>query len=186
MGRPPKEPLRTLTAAERAGLEHLARASSERADRVTRAKLLLAVADGASFTVAAQTVGRRNGDAVARLVARFNREGLAAVTPRYGGGPPVQYAAAERARILAEFHRTPDRAQDGTATWSLTTLRRALRRASDGLPAVSTATILGVLWEAGYTWQQTRTWCHTGTARRRRRDGTVVPVHDPLATPKKT
>ena len=186
MGRPPKERLRAFTAAERSALEQLARASSERADRVTRARLLLAVAAGASFTAAAHAVGRRNGDAVARLVARFNREGLPAVPPRSGGGPPVQYGAAERARILAEFQRPPDREQDGTATWSLTTLQRALRRAPDGLPTVSTATILAALWEAGYTWQQPRTWCHTGTARRRRRDGTVVDVHDPLATPKTT
>src|SRR5687768_4937260 len=100
-GRPPKHPLRPLTAAERATLEQLARATSERADRVTRARVLLAVADGASFTAAAQHVGRRDRNAVARLVTRFNREGLAAVTPRYGGGPPVQYGAAERARILA-------------------------------------------------------------------------------------
>jgi hypothetical protein len=177
--------LRALTATERASLEQLARATSERADRVTRAKQLLAVAHGASFTAAAHAVGRRRGDAVARLVARFNRDGLAAVTPRYGGGPPVQYGPAERARILAEFHRPPDREQDGTATWSLTTLQRALHRAPDGLPGVSTATILAALWAAGYTWQQTRTWCHTGTARRRRRDGTIVAVHDPLATPKK-
>jgi transposase len=185
IGRPPKHPLRLLTGAERATLEQFARATSERADRVTRARLLLAVADGASFTAAAQCVGRRHRNAVAPLVSRFNREGLAAVTPRSGGGPPVQYGTAERARILAEFHRAPDREQDGTATWSLTTLQRALHRAPDGLPGVSTATILGVLWEAGYTWQQNRTWCHTGTARRRRRDGTVVELHDPLATPKK-
>jgi transposase len=186
IGRPPKHPLRPLTAAERATLEQLARATSQRADRVTRARLLLAVADGASFTAAAQRVGRRHRNAVAHLVTRFNREGLAAVTPRYGGGPPLQYGAAERARILAEFHRPPDREQDGTATWSLTTLQRALHRAPDGLPGVSTATILAVLWEAGYTWQHNRTWCHTGTARRRRRDGTVVERHDPLAAPKKT
>ncbi len=185
IGRPPREPLRPLTATEHATLAQLARATSERTDRVTRAKLLLAVAAGASFTAAAHTVGRRRGDAVARLVARFNRDGLAAVTPQHGGGPPVQYGAAERARIVAEFHRPPDREQDGTATWSLTTLRRALHRVPDGLPGVSTATILAALWEAGYAWQRNRTWCHTGTARRRRRDGTVVELHDPLATPKK-
>ena len=184
-GRPPKDPLRPLTATERTTLEHLARATSERADRVTRAKLLLAVADGASFTAAAQRVGRRHRNAVAELVSRFNREGLAAVTPRYGGGPPRQYGPAERARILAEFPRAPDRAQDGTATWSLTTLQRALHRAPDGRPGVRTATIVAALWEAGYTWQQNRTWCHTGSARRRRRDGTVVEVHDPHATPNK-
>jgi transposase len=186
LGRPPKDPLRSLTATERAALEHLARATSERADRVTRAKLLLAVAAGASFTAAAQRVGRRHRNAVAELVSRFNREGLAAVTPRSGGGPPRQYGPAERGRILAEFRRAPDREQDGTATWSLTTLQRALHRAPDGLPGISTATIWAALWEAGYTWQQNRTWCHTGTARRRRRDGTVVEVHDPLATPKKS
>ena len=79
----------------------------------------------------------------------------------------------------------PDRGRDGTATWSLTTLRRALRRAEDGLPAVSTATILGTLWAAGYRWQRDRSWCHTGLARRKRKDGTVVDVVDPQATPKK-
>jgi hypothetical protein len=50
---------------------------------------------------------------------------------------------------------------------------------------VSTWTILVTLWEAGYTWQQSRTWCPTGTARRKRRDGSVVTTTDPHATPKK-
>ena len=106
--------------------------------------------------------------------------------PRYGGGPPRQDGPAERARILAEFHRPPDREQDGTATWSLTTLQRALPRAPEGLPAVSTATLLAALWEAGDTWQPARTWCHTGTARRRGRAGPRVAVHDPLAPPQKS
>ena len=185
MARRQKEPLRAVTAAERAELERVARMGSDRADRVTRARALLAAADGSRFTEAARAAGRRSGDAVGRLVARFNREGLAAVDPRHGGGPRPRYGAVERERILHEFRRAPDRERDGTATWSLTTLRRALRRAPDGLPTVSTATILGVLWEAGYRWQRDRTWCHTGQARRRRRDGTVVTVTDPQATPKK-
>jgi transposase len=173
-----------MTAAERAELERVARMGSERADRVARAQALLAVADGSRFTEAARAVGRRSGDAVGRLVARFNREGLAAVDPRHGGGPRHRYGAVERERILREFRRASDRERDGTATWSLTTLRRVLRRAPDGLPTVSTATILGVLWEAGYRWQRDRTWCHTGQARRRR-DGTFVTVTDPQAAPKK-
>jgi transposase len=186
MAHPQKEPLRSLTAAEHRELARLARASSERADRVARAKALLAVAAGVRFSEAARLAGRRSGDAVAHLVARFNRDGLAALDAHHGGGPPVQYGAAERERILHEFRRPPDRAQDGTATWSLTTLQRALRRAADGLPQVSTATILAVLWEAGYSWQRDRTWCPTGTARRKRRDGTIVETIDPAATPKKT
>lgn len=55
-----------------------------------------------SYTEAARRVGRRSGDAVAHVVARFNREGLAAVEPRHGGGPRLVYGPAERERILAE------------------------------------------------------------------------------------
>jgi len=50
---------------------------------------------------------------------------------------------------------------------------------------VSTYTILNTLWEAGYSWQQSRTWCHTGTGLRKRKDGSVVRTTDPDATPKK-
>jgi hypothetical protein len=186
MARRQKDPVRPLTTAERVVLERVSRAGSERADRVARAKALLAVADGASYTTAATVAGRRSGDGVAQLVARFNRCGLAALDARHAGGPAIQYGAAARERILRELQRPPDREQDGTATWSLTTLQRALRRAPDGLPTVSTWTILQTLWEAGYTFQQDRTWCHTGTATRRRKDGTVVSVTDPDTTPKKT
>jgi len=100
MARPPKAPLRPLTEGERAALDQIARAGSERADRVARARALLAVAAGASFTAAARAAGRRSGDAVAHLVARFNAEGLAALQPRHGGGPPPAYGAEQRERIL--------------------------------------------------------------------------------------
>jgi transposase len=188
MSRRQKEPLRPLTEGERRALTALARAGSERADRVARATALLAVADGASFTAAARAAGRRSGDTVRGWVARFNREGVAAVTPGQGGGAggaPRRYGTAEQERILGEFRRPPDRERDGTATWSLTTLQRALRAAADGLPRVSTKTILHTLWEAGYTWQRSRTWCPTGTAQRQRKDGSVVVTTDPAATPKK-
>jgi hypothetical protein len=185
MAHPQKIRLRALTADEQEALEAVARAGSERADRVARAKALLAVAAGSSFAAAARAAGRRSGVAVARLVARFNAEGLVALAPGHGGGPPVAYGAAARERILREFRRVPDREGDGTATWSLTTLQRALRAAPDGLPRVSTKTLLYALWEAGYTWQQSRTWCDTGTVVRKRKAGPVT-VTDPDATPKKT
>ena len=186
MSRRKKDLVRPLSPQERVALEQVARAHGERADRVARAKALLAVADGATYTTAATMAGRRGGDGVAQLVARFNQRGLAALDRRYGGGPPVRSGAAERERILAEFQRPPDRARDGTATWSLTTLQRALRPAPDGLPTVSTFTIFQTVPAAGYTIQGSRTWCHTGTARRKRRDGTVRTVTDPLTAPKKT
>jgi transposase len=181
----PKDPLRPLTPDERRHLEYLSRSRSDPAAQVARATELLAVADGASYEAAARSAGRRSGDAVAHLVARFNQDGVAALVERHGGGQPKQYTAAEQERILQEVRRAPDRDRDGTATWSLTTLQRALRRAPDGLPGVSTYTIWGVLHEAGFRWGQDRSWCETGTAVRKRKSGTVT-VTDPDAIPKKT
>ena len=185
MPRPQKDPLRPLTAEERVALERLSRAQAEPAARVARAKALLAVAAGQPFTDAARATGRTSGDAVAHLVARFNRAGLAALRPGHGGGQPKRYRAAEAARILREARRPPDRDRDGTGTWSLTTLRRALRQAPDGLPTVSTATIWTVLHDAGFAWQRDRSWCETGASVRKRKGGTVT-VHDPDAVAKKT
>ncbi len=185
MTRRQKDPLRPLGEEERVVLEQIARMQSERADVVTRAKALLAVSDGASFSSAARGVGRRSEDAVAHLVSRFNQEGIPAVFPRHGGGPPKKYGPTERERILRELERPPDREKDGTATWSLTTVQHALRQAPDGLPEVSTWTILHTLWEAGYSWQRSRTWCDTGKVVRKRKSGPVM-VTDPDAAPKKS
>jgi hypothetical protein len=184
MGRPHKEPLRALTQDERTQLETVAKARSAPIGAVIRAKQLLAVADGLDFTHAAQASGRTCRQSVARLVARFNRDAMTAVWGKPAGHPPIVYGPEQQARILKEFARTPDREQDQTAVWSLTTLQRALRGAADGLPHVSTFVILQTIHQAGYTWQQDRTWCDTGTVQRKRKEG-IVTVTDPLAAEKR-
>ena len=185
MPRRQKDPLRPLTADERVHLERISRSHADPAALVARAKALLAVANGHRFTEAAQLAGRRSGDAVAHLVIRFNQEGVAALEPGHGGGQPKRYTQVEQERILREVRRDPDREQDGTATWSLATLQRALRQAPDGLPGVSSYTIWCVLHDAGLTWSKDRSWCQTGTAVRKRKSGTVT-VTDPDTAPKKT
>ena len=184
MPRLQKAPLRPLTPDEHAQLERLSRSHAEPAAQVARAKVLLAVAADQRSTEAARAAGRRSGDAVAQLVARFNREGLAALEPGHGGGQPKRYTRPERERILREARRAPDREADRTGAWSLATLQRALRRAPDGLPTVSTYTIRSVLHEAGFRWQKDRSWCETGTALRKRKGGAVT-VRDPDAEAKK-
>jgi transposase len=179
-----KDPLRPLTKFEWRALEQLTRSHSAPALSVDRARALLAVSDGCSYTEAAHLVGRSVGDSIAQWVTRFNQAGLAAVERQAGGRPPTLYGPEERDRILAEFRRPPDRERDGTATWSLNTLQRALRRAADGLPQVSTYTIWAVLHDAGITWQRDRTWCETGVAVRKRKRGEVT-VYDPDASAKK-
>src|SRR5262245_52146173 len=166
-----KDPLRPLTKSERRALEQLARSHSAPALSVARARALLAVSDGSSYTEAAHVAGRSVGDSIAKWVARFNQVGLAAVERQAGGRPPTQYGPEERDRNLAEFRRPADRERDGTATWTLNTLQRTLRRAADGLPKVSTYNIWAVLHDAGITLERDRTSSETGVAIRHSKPG---------------
>ena len=185
MSRRKKDPLRPLGGEERDVLAQTSRSPSAPAAEVSRAKALLLVAAGSDYQQAARAAGRRSGDAVSHLVTRFNAEGLDALTPRHGGGRSPVYDQAARERILREVKRPPTPDADGTAAWSLSMLRKAVRAASDGLPRVSTFTLWRVLHEAGYSHQNTRTWCPTGTALRRRKASTAV-VTDPDAASKKS
>ena len=176
MSRREKDPLREPTGPERQELVQLSRSQTAPGVEIIRATILLDVARGDDYQAAARSVGRRSGDAVSHLVARFNAEGLAALTPRHGGGRRPTYGPEAKARIVAEAARTPTPEADGTASWSLATLRRSLRAAADGLPGVSTYTIREALHRAGATYQRTRTWCPTGSAVRRRKAGPAVVI----------
>ncbi len=185
MSRLKKDPLRPLTDDEVAVLTQLSRSQAAPAAQVARATMLLAVARGYDYQQAALAAGRRSGDSVSHLVARFNAEGMAALTPRHGGGRRPTYGPEATARIAAEAARPPTPEADGTATWSLSALRRTLRGGPDGLPRVSTYTIRRVLMESGASYQRTRTWCPTGSAVRRRKAGPAT-VTDPDADSKQS
>jgi transposase len=182
MPTPQREPLRPLSPAEQTALQRIVNSSSERVDQVRRATALLAVDRGQAFSHAARQAGLRSGTTVADLVARFNRQGLAAVRIAPGRGRKPTYSPEARARIVATAQRQPNRRTDGTATWSLSTLQCSLRRA--GLPQLGTSTIRRVLQDAGSSYQRTRTWCPTGTAQRKRKSG-VVTVVDPATEQKR-
>ena len=132
------------------------------------------------FIHAARETVLRSGTTVADLVARFNRVGLAALRIGRGRGRKATYLLIARAQIVATAQREPDRRADGTATWSLSTLQFALRRA--GLPRVGASTIRRVLQDAGSAYQRTPTWCPTGTAQRK---SGVVTVIDPKTEEKR-
>jgi transposase len=185
MSRSASEPLRPLTDEERKELQRVSRASSESRIRHQRAVALLAVAQGNSLSEAAHLVGWKNHEPVTKVTRRFNRTGLGALDDLPRPGPHRTYGPAAQARIRQEACRTPDRTEDATGTWSLTLLQRALRAAPDGLPKVSTFTILHTLHEAGYTWQKNRTWCHTGRTLKKGKDGTVYQSEDPYTQAKK-
>jgi transposase len=176
-----KYPLRPLSEQEERELHRIVKATSERLDVLHRATALLAVAAGESFTDAAHQADLKSGDGVGKLVKRFNEHGLAALLIAPGRGCKPTYTSEQQARILAEVQREPDREKDQTATWSLSTLRKALRKS--GLPQIANETIRHVLHEQGYSYQRTRSWCRTGYALRKRKSGTVT-VYD-VETPEK-
>ena len=185
MSRRKKDPLRPITDAERLALLQIRRSQVAPAVQVARATMLLAVDGGHDYQNAARSAGRRSGDAVSHLVARFNTEGLAALTPRHGGGKPRTYDHTARERVLREVRREPTPEADGTATGSLSTLKGSLRAAPDGLPKVATSTLWQVLHDAGLSFQRTRTWCPTGSAIRQRKSGPALVI-DPDAESKKS
>ena len=156
MSRRKIDPLRPLTEGEVSALTRLSRSKSESATRIAWASLILAVAWESDNQRAAESIGRRSGDAVSRLVARFN-----------------------------EVRGRPTPEADGTASWSLSALQKALRSASDSLPRVSTYTLWRVLHEAGASPQKARSWCPTRTVLRKRKGGTAL-VTDPERASKKS
>jgi transposase len=99
-----------------------------------------------------------------------------------GRGRRATYDTPARARIVAAAQRAPNRQADGTATWSLKTLERTLRR--EAFPRLGATTVRRVLEDAGSSYQKTRTWCPTGTAERVRKAG-VVTVTDPRTEEKR-
>jgi transposase len=181
MAQPQKEPLRALSEQEKRELQRIVKATSERLDVGRRAQALLAVAAGKAFTQAAHEAGLKSSDGVGKLVKRFNAHGLAALSISAGRGRKPTYTSEQQARIIAEVQRPPDRQEDQTATWSLLTLRRALRQRD--LPEIAAETIRQVLHEAGYSYQRTRSWVRTGYALRKRKSGTVTTYDQ--ETPKK-
>ena len=181
-----KDPLRPLTQEEKEFLEQLRRARSAPADQRARAAGILAVAEGKTYQEAARLCGRQQGTSVATWVSRFNREGLAALVPEHGGGHTPRFTGQVRDRILAVFQRAPVLETEGTALWSISTLCKALLR--EGI-AISGYSLWALLRQAGYSFQEDRSWCLTGEAKRKRqRSGRTVveTVVDPDAAAKKS
>jgi transposase len=116
----------------------------------------LGVAAGARFAGAARAAGLRSATTVANLVGRFTASGLATLSIGGERGRKPTYDLAARAAIVATAQRPPERRQDGTATWSLRLLQRALHQ--EQYPRIGTNTIRRVLEQAVSSSQRTRSW----------------------------
>jgi len=158
MGIQQKVPLRQLTPHEREELSRRAISSKERVDVVKKAKAILAVADGCTFTEAGTLAGMSR-DGVSQLVERFNTRGLAVLSIAPGRGRKPTYTSQDHEMILQEVQRSSHLDTDQSTTWSLPLLQRSLQ--AKGLPHICPETIRLVLQTHGWEYQSSRTWHRT-------------------------
>ena len=156
MGAQQKRPLRQLTQQEREELSQKATSISERVSTVKKAKALLAVADGWTFTGAGRQLGMSR-DGVSQLVERFHQRGVEAVSIAPGRGRKPTYTSQDHQQILQEIQRRPTWDVDQCTVWSLPLLQKSLH--AKGFLDICPKTIRLVLQAHGWKYQQTtRTW----------------------------
>jgi transposase len=107
-------PTFTLSLPEREELAARLRSRTLPSEDVRRARLILLLADGESFT-AIQTALRCNRSYISRWKQRFESDGLAGLFSRHTGRAPGKDATKLEARILARTQRKP---RDGSTHWS--------------------------------------------------------------------
>ena len=91
----------TLTTDERTELERRVRSLKIRAEDARRARVILMLADGASYSTIEATVPCYR-DYINRWRRRFLADRLDGLRPRYRGQPPTVLTPAMEARVLGE------------------------------------------------------------------------------------
>jgi transposase len=112
----------TLTSDERRELERRVRSRKLRAEDSRRARVILMLADGESFTAITTAVGCYP-DYVSRWTQRFEADRLAGLRAHYRGQPPTVRTPALEARILAKTRQKPP---DGSTHWTTRKLAKVL------------------------------------------------------------
>lgn len=104
----------TLTDADRAALESLGRSHRARADEARRARIILLLADGYSYTAICERVDC-TPPTIALWKARYQRDGLGGLRGRHRGSKARVLTPQVEARILSWTRKPPT---DGTTHWS--------------------------------------------------------------------
>lgn len=103
-----------LTYDERAELEALARSRRGRADESRRARIMLLLADGYSYTAISELVDC-TAQTIATWKARYQADGIRGLRGRHRGSKPRVLTPRLEARILSWTRKPPT---DGTTHWS--------------------------------------------------------------------
>jgi len=112
----------SVTTDERTELERRTRSRKGRAEDARRARVILMLADGASYSAITAAVDCYPAYVV-RWKQRFEAARLAGLEARYRGQPARVRTPAMEARILAKTQQTPP---DGSTHWSTRKLAKVL------------------------------------------------------------
>src|SRR5215510_3757774 len=113
----------TLTTDERAELERRVRSLKIRSEDARRARVILMLANGDSYSRIETTIPCYR-DYINRWRRRFLADRLNGLRPRYRGQPPTVLTPAMEARVLEKTRQAPP---DGSTHWSTRKLGRLLK-----------------------------------------------------------
>lgn len=113
----------TLTADERTELQRRVRSLKIRAEDARRARVILMLADGESYSTIEAAIPCYR-DYINRWRRRFVAQRLDGLRPRYCGSAPTVLTPVMEARILAKTREAPP---DGSTHWSTRKLGRLLK-----------------------------------------------------------
>lgn len=119
----------TLTDVQRSELTQIAQSRSFPAGYVFRAKLILMLADGQSFSAIKRQL-QTTAPTIIRWKERFLAEGVEGLDTYHPGQKPTVLTAALRAKILAATRKKPS---DGSTHWSCRKLAAALKISKDAV-----------------------------------------------------
>jgi transposase len=115
-----------LTSIERDALQRLSRTGRGRADLARRARIILRLADGASYLEIARGLGE-SSRTIGKWKRRFLEARIDGLEGRYRGNTPTVLTPRLEARILAWTRKPPT---DGSTHWSTRKLAKALKLSS--------------------------------------------------------
>src|SRR5271169_3698232 len=111
-----------ITDEQRGELSTWAQSRTLPAGDVFRARLILALAEGASYSQIMQTL-QTSAPTISRWKQRFEQDGMDGLDPRHKGSQPRVADAAVQARIARKTQQKPS---DGSTHWSCRKMAEAL------------------------------------------------------------
>jgi len=148
--------VRDITNEEGNKLLQIVRRGSGSVVRWRRAQIVLWSAQRMDVPAIAK-IAFTSEDRVREVIHNFNRDGFDSLAPKYAGGRPPKFSAAERAEIKKIALGRPTDYGEPFSTWSLTKLADHLVR-KGVVDDISHEGLRALLREEGVSFQAIKTW----------------------------